>query len=199
MSGLGQDPGLCGLGHNGGPTMDPGYGWRKHAWGRARKALIPNTMPLEIVRLRVKRAQALGLEYRTYASIRAASGQDVVAFLFSGNALELTPRRVAVPGRVAARLAALDGAAQRIGAVYAPAHPDAVDRANPGLLDQVATAPAITESWRAVRARLTAALRARGMPADGVVLVAATGVEREWCGAARLAGVIPADRFFGAG
>lgn len=35
-----------------------------------------------------------------------------------------------------------------------------------------------------------------GPPADGVVLVPATSVEREWCAAGKLAGIIPADRFF---
>lgn len=189
---------MSGIGHNGGPSMEPGYGWRKHAWSRARKALMPNTVPLEIVRLRVKRAQALGLDYRTYASIRAASGHDVVAFLFSGNALDLTPRRVAVPAGVATRLETLDGAAERVAAVYAPAHPVAVGDANPGLFEHVGPAPAFTESWRQMRERVTAAIRARSLPADGVVLVSATGVEREWCAAGRLAGIVPAERFFGA-
>jgi hypothetical protein len=41
-------------------------------------------------------------------------------------------------------------------------------------------------------------VRERGLPADGVVLVSATAVEREWCAAGKLAGAIPADRFFAA-
>ncbi|WP_253913278.1 hypothetical protein [Pseudoruegeria sp. HB172150] len=188
---------MAGIGHNGGPTIEAGYGWRKHAWSKARKQLLPNTVPLEIVRLRVKRAQELGLDYRTYASIRAASGHDVVAFLFSGNALELTPRRVAVPDTVASRLSALDGAADRIAAVYAPAHPVSVDHANPGLFDHIGAAPGFTESWRGMRDRLVEALRASNARPDGVVLVSATAVEREWCAAGKLAGIIPADRFFG--
>ncbi|WP_425049814.1 hypothetical protein [Psychromarinibacter sp. S121] len=189
----------AGIGHNGGPTMEGGYRWRKHVWTKARAELIPNTVPLEIVRRRVKRAAELGIDYRTYASIRAASGHDVVAFLFSGNALELRPRRVAVPERVSARLQALDGAAGRLAAVYAPAHPSAVAQANPGLLDEIAAAPAFTESWSAMRERLSGLLAAGGAKRDGVVLVSATSVEQEWCGAARLAGVIPAERFFAVG
>lgn len=190
---------MTGIGHNNGPSMDAGYGWRKHAWGRARKALIPNTMPLEIVRLRVARARALGLEYRTYASIRAASGHDVVAFLFSGNALALRPGRVTVPPAETARLLALDGQAARIAAVYAPAHPGSVRAANPGALDHAATAPGFADPWARMRDRLADLLRDTRMPADGVVLVSATAVEREWCGAAKLAGIVPADRFFAAG
>ncbi|MDF0603080.1 hypothetical protein P1J78_20230 [Psychromarinibacter sp. C21-152] len=189
---------MTGIGHNGGPTMEPGHGWRRHAWGRARKALMPNTVPLEIVRLRVKRAQALGLDYRTYASIRAASGHDVVAFLFSGNALELTPRRVTVPAAVVARLTELDGAADRLAAVYAPVAPEAVTAANPDLFEHVGPAPGFTGTWRQMRERIGAALRARSLAPDGVVLVSATGVEREWCAAGKLAGIVPAERFFGA-
>ncbi len=199
MSGNGMSGvGMGGIGHNGGPTMEPGYGWRRHAWGKARKALIPNTIPLEIVRRRVARAKELGLDYRTYASIRAASGHDVVAFLFSGNALQLTPQRVAVPGALADRLAGLQDHTDRIAAIYAPADPGAVMAANPESLDHVARAPAFTDSWRRMRDGLTGALRAAGAPADGVVLISATSVEAEWCGAAKLAGIVPADRFFAA-
>jgi len=176
--------------------MEPGFGWRKHAWGRARKALIPNTMPLEILRLRVARARALGLDYKTYASIRATSGRDVMAFLFSGNALALRPGRVAVPGPERPRLLALDGQAGRIAAIYAPAHPVAVLAANAGVLDHAAAAPAFTDGWGRVRTRLMGLLGEANTSPDGVVLVSATAVEREWCGAARLAGIIPADRFF---
>ena len=66
------------IGHNNGPTMEPGESWRRHAWGRARARLLP-VLPIEVVRLRVKRAAEIGLDYRTYASIRAASGHDVIA------------------------------------------------------------------------------------------------------------------------
>ena len=61
------------IGHNGGPTLQPGAAWRSHCWRTARAALLP-TLPIEVVRLRVNRARALGLAYKTYASVRAASG-----------------------------------------------------------------------------------------------------------------------------
>ncbi len=88
------------IGHNGGPSMEPGFGFRKLAWTKARADLLP-TLPLEVVRLRVKRAQRLGLPYKTYATIRATSGQDIVGFLFSGNALELRVGQVALGQEVA--------------------------------------------------------------------------------------------------
>lgn len=188
---------MSGIGHNGGPTFEPGYGFRKLAWGKARKSLL-KTLPIEIVRLRVARAKRLGIDYTTYASIRATSGHDVVAFLFSGNALGLAPARVALPSGPAERLAALDGAADRLAAVYAPAHPGAILSANAGVLDHTAAAPRFTESWSAMRDRVRDLLRDRGLPPDGVVLVSATAIEREWCAAGKLAGIIPADRFFAA-
>jgi hypothetical protein len=188
---------MSGIGHNGGPSMEPGFGFRKLAWGKARKSLL-KTLPIEIVRVRVARAKRLGIDYTTYASIRAASGHDVVAFLFSGNALEMTPRWLTLPNHVTERLERLGGAADRLAAIYAPAHPHALLSANPDLLDHAAPAPRFTESWSAMRDRIQGMVRERGLPADGVVLVSATAVEREWCAAGKLAGAIPADRFFAA-
>ncbi|RMA43892.1 hypothetical protein [Rhodophyticola porphyridii] len=186
---------MSGIGHNGGPSMEPGFGFRKHAWGKARHELLPK-LPLQIVRIRVARAKRLGLDYTTYATIRATSGRDIVGFLFSGNALELRPQRIAVPDAIRNRLAALEGGAGRIAAIYGPAHPQAVLESNRGLIDFADVAPGFTESWSAMRDRLTTTLRDVRLPADGVVLVAATSVERDWCGAAQMAGVLSADRFF---
>ena len=61
---------MSGIGHNKGPTMEPGAGWRRYAWKRARAELLPK-IPLEVVRMRVRRARELGLDYRTYAGVRA--------------------------------------------------------------------------------------------------------------------------------
>ena len=163
---------------------------------KAERWSLMKTLPLEILRVRVTRAKRLGIDYTTYASIRAASGHDVVAFLFSGNALDLRPRRVSLSGEVADRLRALDGAAERLAAVYAPAHPGAVLQANPALLDHAAPAPGFADSWSAMRDRVRGLVQAKGLPSDGVVLVSATAVEREWCTAGKLAGIIPAERFF---
>ena len=183
------------IGHNGGPSMAAGYGFRKLAWGKARAALMPK-LPIEVLRVRVARAQRLGLPYRTYAGLRAATGRDVVSFLFSGNALDLTARRIEMPAPVAARLLDLDGAATRLGAIYAPRPPADVVACNPGLLDRAGRAPDFTAPWSRMRADLKAILAAAALPPDGVVLVAATAVERDWTEAAHLAGTIQAARFF---
>ena len=99
------------IGHNGGPSMEGGVSWRKHCWSSARERLLP-VLPVEVVRLRVKRARALGLDYRTYAGVRAALGK---------------------------------------------------------------------------------------LPSDQVILVGDLGLERDWCAAGRLAGYLPAERYFAAG
>ena len=74
------------IGHNGGPSLAGGVSWRKHCWSSARERLLP-VLPIEVVRTRVKRAKALGLDYKTYAGVRATTGRDLVAFLYSSNAL----------------------------------------------------------------------------------------------------------------
>ncbi len=79
---------MSGIGHNGGPSVSPGASWRTQCWRAARAELLPR-LPIEVVRLRVTRAREIGLDYKTYAGVRAATGHDIVAFLFSTNALRL--------------------------------------------------------------------------------------------------------------
>ncbi len=106
------------IGHNGGPTMEPGGSWRLHCWRKARTDLLPH-LPIEVLRTRVRRAGELGLDYRTYASVRAATGHDVVAFLFSSNALRVLPPQTALPADRERKLASLVDCA-RIGLAQAP-------------------------------------------------------------------------------
>lgn len=188
---------MSGIGHNGGPAMEPGYGFRRLAWSKARRALLP-ALPLEVVRVRVARARRLGLPYETYATIRATAGRDIVAFLFSGNALDLRVGAIRLSPAVAERLGDLGGAAERLASVYAPAIPAAVAAAQPGLFEAVSRAPGFTAAWRETREAVRRPLAARGLPADGVVLVAATDIERGWSEAAGLAGVVHRDVFFDA-
>lgn len=181
---------MGGIGHNNGPTMEKGRGWRRYAWTRARAELLPR-MPIEVVRRRVRRARELGLDYKAYAGIRAATGRDVIALLFSDNALRLMADARMPPDR-RALLDAVTGA-ERLALVHPPHDPARVGRVNP-VLSAVGQAPGIAASWQEVRARV---LDLKGkLPADGVVVVGETWLERDWCEAARLAGYLSAERYF---
>ena len=119
----------AGIGNNGGPTLESGGAWRRIAWKKAREELLP-TLPIEVVRLRVNRAKELGLPYKTYASFRAATGHDLVGFLFSSNALRLEHG-----AEGAARLGRIEAiSASRVAVVLPPlrprgARPDRLDLA----------------------------------------------------------------------
>ena len=179
------------IGHNGGPSLEGGVSWRRHCWSSARERLLP-TLPLEVVRLRVKRAQALGLEYKTYASVRAATGHDVVAFLFSSNALRVSVLKPAMPEARAVKLAAVQ--CGRLALAIAPLTPGMVEAANPAL-DGAWPAPYALAGFGEMRERVRAALGK--VPSDQVILVGDLGLERDWCAAGRLAGYLPAERYFG--
>jgi hypothetical protein len=154
--------------------------------------LVP-TLPIEVVRLRVRRAKELGLEYRTYAGVRAATGHDVVAFLFSSNALRASVLRPAMPEDRAGKLATLH--CGRLALAVAPLTPGMLEAANPGVLDAAHPAPFALAGFGEMREKLRAALGT--VPADQVILVGDLGLERDWCAAGRLAGYLPAERYFG--
>jgi hypothetical protein len=180
------------IGHNGGPSLEGGVSWRRHCWSSARERLLP-TLPIEVVRLRVKRAKALGLDYKTYAGVRAATGHDVVAFLFSSNALRVSLARPAMPDARAMKLS--DVQCGRLALAVAPLTPGMVEAANPAVLDAAFPAPYALASFGEMRERLRAALGK--LPSDQVILVGDLGLERDWCAAGRLAGYLPAERYFG--
>ncbi|RJL01492.1 hypothetical protein [Paracoccus siganidrum] len=182
---------MAGIGHNRGP--DPaGTSWRSHCWRQARRSLLP-VLPVEVVRLRVRRAQALGLDYRTYAGLRATTGRDLIAFLFSSNALgvfrdgaPLAPGREAMLARLAAdrHLGAgpgLDPQAlgRRIAAVSAR------------------PLPVFGTGWAAMRDEMKAWLRMQNLPGDAVLMVGETDHEAEMMAAGGLAGFISGQQYFG--
>lgn len=177
--------------HNGGPSMEPGTSWRRHCWSAARAALLP-VLPVEVVRTRVRRAAALGLDYRTYAGVRAATGHDLVAFLFSSNALRMSVVLPAMPEARAVKLAEV--VCGRLALAVAPLTPGMVEAANP-VLDGVSPAPYALAGFGEMRDRMRAALGK--VASDQVILVGDLRLERDWCAAGRLAGYLPAERCFG--
>ena len=183
---------MSGIGHNNGPTMEKGAGWRRYAWTRARAELLP-TLPLEVARRRVRRARELGIDYKAYAGIRAATGRDIVALLFSDNALRLIRETSRMDTGRAEHLARVRGA-DFLALVHAPHAPDRVLGENPILL-RADRAPGLAETWPETRARV---LALKGtVPADGVVVIGETALERDWSAAGRLAGFLSAECYFG--
>ena len=62
-----------GVGHNGGPPLDPGASWRAFCWKKAHKRAW-KTPPREIALARLKRAEALGISYREYTAVILDTG-----------------------------------------------------------------------------------------------------------------------------
>ena len=183
---------LAGLGHNLGPTMEAGASWRKHCWTAARARLLPH-LPIEVLRGRIRRSKELGLDYTTYASVRAASGHDVVAFLFSSNALRLLGANPALPADRAEKLGALIDCG-RLAVVSAPLTPEVALQATQGALQAAFVAPGALASFSQAAAMMRVAMA--GLPGDRVLLVGDMALEKGWCAAGRLAGYVPADRYF---
>lgn len=185
---------MTGIGHNRGPALTGGRGWQLHCWRKARADLLPQ-LPLEVIRLRVRRAAEIGLDYRSYATVRATTGHDIVAFLYSSNALHLFREGQALAADRAAKLAAQSGVQRRL-AAQPPLDPAATlgGLAAQGLrFDGAGRAPGLLP-FPALREALRALLG--GVPGDRVLLVGDTALERDWCAAGRLAGYMPAGRFF---
>lgn len=182
------------IGHNGGPSAEPGESWRRQCWTAARAELLP-TLPLEVMRTRVARAKALGLDYKTYASVRAATGHDVVAFLFSSNALRVTPLRPVLTSDRAAKLQGLAEVA-RIGLATGHLLPSLLLAGSAGVLERAEQAPAHLAAWGQARRRMLEILGKT--PSDRVILVGDMALEADWATAARLARYLPAERFFSA-
>ncbi|WP_342068505.1 hypothetical protein [Yoonia algicola] len=183
---------MAGIGHNSGRVYEPGKSWRTHVWTKARKDLMP-TLPIEVVRLRVKRASELGLSYKTYAGIRASTGHDLIGFLFSNNALQVLREGQPLALDRAAKLGALVRTTCR-GVAHKPVTPTHLGSLP--VLSAAYAAPAFSDSWAAMRDRMRAMITAGGQPADRFVIVGDTAIEREWAEAARTAGYLQADQFF---
>lgn len=189
---------MTGLGHNGGPTLEAGGAWRRHCWKKARRDLLPR-MPLEVVRIRMRRARELGLAFPAYNRIRQTTGRDILAFLFSSNALRVHRPTDPLPAPQVAKLIAQRGCG-RVIAAHPPLQPGALRatlEAQDITVSATLQAPGLGASFSETRARLQAAFGPAKLPGDGVVLVAETMLEKEWVAAGNLGGMVTAGEFFG--
>ena len=188
---------MSGIGHNGGPTMEQGHRWRTYQWRKAQKALMPKTIPLAVVKMRVRRAAELGLDYKAYAAIRQATGRDICAFLFSSNALGILFEGASrIPQARVAKLEAVKDAG-RLALVHLPHDPAQIAAAEE-VIDAATRAPDLRMPWSGLRAHLGDFVRSRKLVGDQVVIVGDTILEAEWTAAARAAGYVSAERYFGA-
>lgn len=174
--------------------MEAGHRWRTHQWRSAQRQLMRKTIPLMIVKMRMKRAAELGMDYKTYATIRQASGQDILALMFSSNALGIIGQGARMPDAETRALAAVR-AAQKLTLVHAPQTPEGVLAANP-VLDAADVAPKFNESWSAMRERVSSLIQSRKLPGNTVLVIGDAPLESEWSTAARAAGYLPASAYF---
>ena len=187
---------MSGIGHNGGPTLERGHTWRSYQWRKAQKALMPNTIPLMVVKMRVRRAAELGMNYKAYAAIRQATGRDICGFLFSSNALRILGGPEArIPQPRSDKLAHVKGAG-RYALVHMPLDPAEVTRGE-DVIDAATHAPDLRMPWGQMRSHLTGFVRERRLAGDQVVVVGDTVLEAEWTAAARAAGYVSAEQYFG--
>ena len=184
---------MSGPGHNGGPSMARGAGFRKVAWRHARQALLP-TLPLEVIRRRVARAEALGLPYRTYASIRAGTGEDIYAFLFSTNALGLLRAADRLSGPCLEKLQGI--AADRHALL---ARQVTAENLLPVDFASTRPAPRFGTVWADLKTDMKDWLRTQMLQGDRVVMVGDTAFEREHAGAGGLAAYLTASEYFSEG
>lgn len=178
------------IGHNGGPSIGSTK-WQSHCWRQARAALLPN-LPIEVVRTRVKRAKALGLDYKTYAGVRATTGRDLVAFLFSSNALNIFRDG-----------ADLDAArVDKLVLIAADKHLAVSPGVSADMLGQRITAsstqqlPPFGSKWGDMRIHAKAWLNNQGLPGDAVLMIGETDHEREFMTSGNFAGFISGTRYF---
>ncbi|MBY6046598.1 hypothetical protein [Vannielia litorea] len=190
---------IYGPGHNGGPTMEPGAGWRGYAWKRARAELLPS-LPLPVIQRRLKRAGELGLDFKTYARVHHSAGRDIVAILFSNNALRMIREGQQMPEARAAKLRDLARCGRGLLA-HAPQDPAVlamrIEAEHAIHFDPAATAPDLRETWGQTRARIRSMLNGAGLLPGAVVLVGDTPLEADWAPTANLAGHVSADQYFG--
>lgn len=181
---------MSGIGHNSGRVDEPGKSWRTHVWAKARRDLMPR-LPIEIVRRRVARAKELGLPYKTYAGLRAATGDDLIGFMFSSNALDVLRRTDRVAATKASKIIALRDA-RTIGMAAGSIAPSQLCPP----LQAAFGAPKPLAPWRHTRDDLRAVFATIKRPANRFVLVCDTALEAEWGEIAKMAGVLTATQYF---
>ena len=141
----------------------------------------------------MRRAQEMGLPYKTYAGVRASTGHDLIGFLFSSNALRVTRTGDGLPQDRSKRLASLVKT-ERIALAVPPLLPSAFDDVD--VVDRSVGAPGFELSWTQTRDRFRAVFAGLGQSGDRFIIIGDQAIERDWVAAAQAAGYVPASEFF---
>ena len=178
--------GAPGPGHNGPP--EEGFRGRVLAWRQAKAALRPPPLSPIQLRVRMARAEELGLAYAQYGAIRMATGRDPRALMFSPQGLGLRlKRRIEIPEAALAKLMrvrqchllALAPEGEAAAAFLAEL------REVTGLpFAGCAASPARDAGWGATRRALLPALTGLSLPGGSTVVIGAeAGPEPGWAAA----------------
>lgn len=152
------------------------------------------TIPLSIVRMRMARAKELGMDYKTYAKVRQASGQDILALMFSSNALRIIGQGAKMPE---ARDAALDTIrnAKKLSLIHPPNTPKSVLENNK-VLDAADIAPLFNDSWSMMRSKVKHLIQEQKLPGGAVLIIGDAPLENEWSTAGKAAGYLTSVEYF---
>lgn len=187
-----------GIGHN--SQDDASRKGRVRQWQKAKAALKgPALSPIQM-KLRIRRAEELGLSYRQYAALVLATGRDPRAFLFTPEGMSLRlGRRLVLPDAPRGKLARLRNCHLLALAPEAEAPETFLSELREvSALPFVAAipSPSAQAGWSAIRAVFQPTLGALSLPGDALVVVGGTArAEPGWAAALR-AGFLPGDVFF---
>jgi len=131
------------------------------------------------------RAKELGMDYKTYAKVRQASGQDILALLFSSNALRIIGHGAKMPDAEDAVLNSVRNA-RKLSLVYPPNTPQSVLRENRNL-NAADIAPNFTDSWSNMRQKVSRLIHEQSLPSGAVLVIGDAPLEQEWPTAAKAA------------
>jgi hypothetical protein len=174
-------------------AVDGGLGFRKVAWTKARQSLLPSLWRSCGCGWRGRSVWACPTRPMRRSGRRR--GGTSWRSCFPATRWACARRGLCRRRRGRGGWRNLGGAAERLAAVYAPLRPDAVIRVRPASTRAVA-APTILTPWGEAGARLRGFVRERGLAARWGRAGLGDALERDWCGAAGLAGNLSAEAFF---
>lgn len=176
-----------GMGHNGGPPL-AGGGWASFCWRKAREKALKPPSPA-VARIRLRQAEAAGLDYRTLAAILADSGRAPAALmLVAPGAFAGMPAEIVTGKLERLRATLLLGT---VGAGWEAGVPATV------LAGRFVAYVALSRDLRADLAALAALLTSLRLAPASVVLIGRGDDDRVLSERGRLSMYLDAERYFG--